>query len=90
MGSSKYHPALAALSKKNYFKAPEAHALGIPARMLAYFCEQGVLERIGRGIYKSVSPDTGLDLEVEGLALTVMNSSWGDLFNFSALLLLLL
>lgn len=85
MGSSKYHSALEVLSKKPYFKAVEARALGIPARMLAYFCEQGILERIGRGIYKSVDADTGLDLDVEGLALTAMSIPHGVICLVSAL-----
>lgn len=85
MGSSKYHNALETLSKKVYFKTEEARNLGIPARMLAYFCEQGILERIGRGIYKTVGVDTGLNLDIEGLALTVMSIPHGVICLISAL-----
>jgi predicted transcriptional regulator of viral defense system len=85
MISSKYQSALEALSKKPFFRAAEARALGIPARMLVYFCEQGTLERIGRGIYKTVGVDTGLDLNIEGLVLTVMSIPNGVACLISAL-----
>ena len=53
--------------------------------MLVYYCEKGILERIGRGIYKAVNIDTGLDLGVEGLVLTAMSIPRGVVCLISAL-----
>jgi len=85
MRSSKYDSALKALSKKSYFKTSEARELGVPARMLVYFYEQGILERLGRGIYRSTSSETGLDLNDEGLVLTAISIPRGAICLISAL-----
>ncbi len=85
MGRSKYQAALTVLSKKPYFKTSEARTMGIPARMLVYFCDQGILERMGRGIYRIVNEETGLALDLEGLVLTTMSIPNGVVCLISAL-----
>jgi predicted transcriptional regulator of viral defense system len=85
MRLSKYNAALQVLCQKPCFNASEARAMGIPARMLVYFCEQGILERIGRGIYKAIDRETGLDLSIEDLVLTNLSIPHGVVCLISAL-----
>ncbi|MFZ0566085.1 MAG: type IV toxin-antitoxin system AbiEi family antitoxin domain-containing protein [Chlamydiales bacterium] len=73
MRKSKYDIALRELARKPYFKAKEARDLGIPARMLSYFHQQGLLEKLGRGIYRSIESESGLDLNFEELVLAAIN-----------------
>lgn len=85
MRTSKYDSALKRLSQRPYFKTSEAQNLGIPARMLAYFYDSGVLERIGRGIYRFSESETGLDLNLEELVLTTSSIPHGVICLISAL-----
>jgi predicted transcriptional regulator of viral defense system len=87
MKTSKYNASFQQLLKKALFKASEANDLGIPTRMLSHFCSQGSIERVSRGIYRSVAFDTGLDMTIEDLILTASSISNGVVCLISALCL---
>ena len=85
MIKSKYRTAFQKLSKKPVFSSAEGRASGIPARMLAYFCSKGQIERVGRGIYKIKQVDFNRDFEWEDLALTALSVPNGVICLISAL-----
>lgn len=85
MKQSKYQHLLAPLLKKPLFKASEARSRGIPSRMLAYFCEKGLIERVGHGLYRVVEVSTGVSLDFEELVLTVASIPRGVICLISAL-----
>lgn len=85
MKDSKYQALLERLLKKPVFKASEARSIGIPSRMLAYFCQKDVIERVGRGVYKVVEASSGVDLDFEELVLTVSSIPRGVVCLISAL-----
>ena len=59
--------------------------MGIPSRMLAYFCQKGVIERVGRGVYRVIEASSGVDLDFEELVLTVSSIPRGVVCLISAL-----
>jgi len=61
---------LSRLMKKPLFSAAEARKAGVHPRLLSYYAERGLLERVGRGIYRSVGEETGAEPQWEELALT--------------------
>ncbi len=61
---------LSRLMKKPLFSAAEARKAGVHPRLLSYYSERGVLERVGRGKYRAVSVETGAAPQWEELALT--------------------
>lgn len=61
---------LSKLMKKPLFSAAEARKANVHPRLLSYYADRGVLERVGRGIYRAVAQDTGIDPRWEYLALT--------------------
>lgn len=85
MKRSKYQERLDSLLKEPIFKASAARSKGIPSRMLAYFCQKGLIERIGRGVYRVVEASTGLSLDFEELVLTVSTIPRGVICLISAL-----
>ena len=85
MIKSKYTAAFKALSKRPVFSSAEGKEAGIPARMLAYFCSKGQIERIGRGIYRVKHVDFDRDFEWEDLALTALSIPNGVICLISAL-----
>lgn len=85
MKSSKYVTILRALIKQPIFGAKEARSAGIPSRMLSYFCQKGVIERVGRGIYKGVQTNLDIDFEWEDLASVAMSIPNGVICLISAL-----
>lgn len=68
--NTKYQKALDLLSKQLTFTSEEARKNSIPSRMLAHFCQQGIIERIGRGIYKHSHFESSIHLEYEDLIAT--------------------
>jgi predicted transcriptional regulator of viral defense system len=70
MRKSKYETPLASLRKCALFSAREARELGLPARMLSHFARRGLFERIGRGLYRALEVESGVDFEFEELVLT--------------------
>lgn len=85
MNRSKYKPQLLELLKKPLFKASDAHARGIPSRMLAHFCQKGVIERVSRGLYRVPDVLSGIDLDFEELVLTTIGIPHGVICLISAL-----
>jgi predicted transcriptional regulator of viral defense system len=85
MKQSKYQRILASFLKKPIFKASEARLKGIPSRMLAHFCQKGLIERIGRGLYRVAGASSGVSLDFEELVLTVSSIPRGAICLISAL-----
>ena len=85
MKQSKYQSILEQLFKEPIFKASDARSRGIPPRMLAYFCQKGIIERVGRGVYRVVEAFSGVDLDFEELVLTVSSIPRGVVCLISAL-----
>lgn len=84
MGTSKYASPLARLAKEPIFKAEDARKQGIPSRMLSYYCKKGILERVGRGLYRATDSDAGI-VDFEELVLTVTSIPHGIICLISAL-----
>ena len=70
MKRSKYKRLLGTLLKEPIFKASEARSRGIPSRMLAHFCQKGLIERVGRGLYRVTEASSKVNLDFEELVLT--------------------
>ena len=85
MNHSKYNSILQDLIKAPVFSAVEARTAGIPARMLSYFCKNGLIERIGRGIYRGIQTNLDIDFEWEDLFLVAMSIPNGVICLISAL-----
>lgn len=85
MRTTKYADVLGQLLRKPIFKAPEARQLGIPARMLAHFCNLGIIERMSRGIYRAADFDSGMDMAMEELVFTASSIPNGVVCLVSAL-----
>lgn len=83
MKTSKYNTLLEELIKKGFFRSRDAREIGIPARILAHFCHQGLIAKHSRGIYRAL--DTGLDFEMEDLVITAGSISRGVVCLISAL-----
>jgi len=85
MKESKYQNLLAPLLKEAIFKASDARLRGIPSRMLAHFCKKGLIERIGRGLYRVVEASSGIALDFEELVLIASSIPRGVVCLISAL-----
>ena len=85
MKRSKYQHLLEPLLKEPLFKASEARSRGIPPRMLAHFCQKGLIERIGRGLYRVAEASSGVNLDFEELVLTASSIPKGVVCLVSAL-----
>lgn len=73
------------LLKKPLFKSSEARECGIPSRMLAYFCQKDLIERVSRGLYRVLDASSGIDLNFEELVLTAVSIPHGVVCLISAL-----
>lgn len=87
MKHSKYWDSLAPLLKELQFTAAQARDIGVPSRMLSYFCDQALLERTGRGLYRKMDAETSFNPDVEGLILTVLSVPHGVICLVSALII---
>lgn len=85
MNKSKYAESLKQLLKRPVFSSAEGKEAGIPARMLAYFCSKGQIERVGRGIYRVKDSDFDRDFEWGDLVLTALSIPNGVICLISAL-----
>lgn len=85
MKQSKYLNAFHKLSEKSVFTAAEGLSVGIPSRILSYFCSIGKIERISRGIYQIKEVESDQDFEWEDLALTALSIPNGIICLISAL-----
>lgn len=59
--------------------------MGIPSRMLAYFCTKGQIERVSKGRYKINNLDFDSNFEWEDLAITALSVPNGVICLISAL-----
>lgn len=85
MRTSKYSSQLIILLQKPIFKAVEARNLGIPSRMLSYFCQIGKIERVGRGLYRVFEVETDIGIDLEELVLIASSIPHGVICLISAL-----
>jgi len=85
MKYSKYNSKIKSLTKKKLFTSAESRAIGLPSRMLAYFCKIGIIERISRGLYKIKNYNIDIDFEWEDLALVAKSIPNGVICLISAL-----
>lgn len=84
---SKYEKKLEVLLEKSVFTAADAREQSIPSRMLSHFCELGIIDRLGRGVYKNTQMETGIHMDVEDLVLTATSIPEGIICLTSALYL---
>lgn len=82
---SKYSEVFRELSKKAVFSSAEGRAVGIPPRMLVYFCQKGQIEKVSRGMYKTKDLDFDSAFEWEDLAVTALSIQNGVICLISAL-----
>lgn len=85
MKQSKYQSLLDQLLKEPIFKASDARSKGIPSRMLTHFCQKGLIERVGRGLYRVAEASSGINLDFEELVLTASSIPKGVVCLVSAL-----
>ncbi len=85
MATSKYDRLIQVFVETPVFTAVEARAAGIPSRMLSHFCKKGVIERVGRGIYRGTQAKMEMDFQWEDLALVAMSVPKGVICLISAL-----
>jgi len=85
MKNSKYQQLLVPFLKRPYFKARDARVQGIPSRMLDYFHNKGLIERMGRGIYRTLHHSLGIRFDLETLVQTATSVSRGVVCLISAL-----
>lgn len=83
--ASKYETLLQIFVETPVFTAAEARAAGIPSRMLSHFCKTGIIERIGRGVYRGSKAKLEIDFQWEDLALVAMSIPNGVICLISAL-----
>ncbi len=76
---------ISSLLKKAFFTAADARKLGVHPSLLHYYIKKGLIERVGRGIYKNPSSRSGIDFQWEDLVLTVRSISRGVVCLVSAL-----
>ena len=76
---------LDSLLEKPMFRASEAHQLGVSSSLLAYYVNQGLLERIARGIYRKPDSTPNVDFIWEDLVITAHSIENGVICLTSAL-----
>jgi predicted transcriptional regulator of viral defense system len=67
------------------FTAAQARAADIPVRMLSYFCKQGLIKRVARGVYSGSLAEVAIDFQWEDLALMALSIPKGVICLISAL-----
>lgn len=85
MKQSKYQHLIDELLKEPIFRASDATAKGIPSRMLSYFCKKGMIERVGRGLYRVMGAHSGISWNFEELFLIASSIPRGVVCLISAL-----
>lgn len=71
--------------KKPFFSAAEARKVGVQSRLLSYYVEQGIFDRIGRGVYRVANGETDIEPEWEDIALVAASIPNGTICLISAL-----
>ena len=88
MGSNKdNNDSKAKLFKKALIRSSDARAAGIHPAMLSYYEKKGVLERIGRGLYRNKQVEFDVTFEWEELVNNVLSIPHGVVTGISALAL---
>jgi predicted transcriptional regulator of viral defense system len=77
----------AKLFKKALIRSADARAAGIHPAMLSYYEKKGILERIGRGLYRNKQVEMDVTFEWEDLVHTVLSIPHGVVTGISALAL---
>ena len=77
----------AKLFKKPLIRSSDARAAGIHPAMLSYYEKQGLLERIGRGLYRNKQVEFDVTFEWEDLVSLVLSIRHGVVTGISALAL---
>lgn len=85
MNHSKHKAALRGLLKKSLFTIKEAEMAGLSRRVIAYYCSRGVVQRIGRGVYRVSNFDSKAPVDLEDLALAAVTIPHGVICLISAL-----
>ena len=73
------------LLKKPLFHASEARAVGVHPGLLSYYIKQGLIERIGRGVYRNPSIKPNVEFKWEDLFIAVKSIPNGVVCLISAL-----
>ena len=71
--------------KKPLFHASEARAVGIHPGLLSYYIKRGLVERIGRGVYRNPSIEPNVNFKWEDLFITAKSVPNGVVCLISAL-----
>ena len=77
--------AIHQLMSKPVFNASEARRLGIYPSLLQFYIKKNLFERIGRGVYRSLSASLDVDFKWEDLVLTAKGVNKGIVCLISAL-----
>lgn len=77
----------AMLFEKPLIRSADARAAGIHPAMLSYYEKQGLLERIGRGLYRNKQVEFEVNFEWEDLVTLVLSIPHGVITGISALAL---
>ena len=73
------------LLKKPLFHASEARDVGVHPGLLSYYIKQGLIEKIGRGVYRNPSIEPNIDFKWEDLFVTIKSVPNGVICLISAL-----
>jgi len=76
---------LADILDKPCFSANEARQLGVHPSLLSYYCNNGVLERISRGVYRKANREIDIPIQWEDVALTALSVPAGVICLITAL-----
>ena len=75
------------LLKKPIFRASEARQVGVSSSLLCYYVQQGLIERVDRGVYRGTESILDVDFRWEDLILVTKSISGGVVCLVSALAL---
>ncbi len=73
------------LLKKPLFHASEARDIGVHPGLLSYYIKRGVIEKIGRGVYRNPSVEPNVDFKWEDLFIAIKSVPNGVVCLISAL-----
>jgi len=82
---TKYEKLLTPLLARPSFTTQEAEQAGVPRHVLSYLYKKGILERLARGLYRSIDYESDVDIELEDLATTAASIPEGVICLISAL-----
>ncbi|MDM8567055.1 type IV toxin-antitoxin system AbiEi family antitoxin domain-containing protein [Candidatus Halobeggiatoa sp. HSG11] len=87
MNKFKKFNSLKELIKKPIFRASEAREVGVSSSLLCYYVQQGLIERVDRGVYRGIEPVLDVDFRWEDIILVTKSISGGVVCLISALAL---